>query len=231
MKKFIICFLISAMVLCLLTACSDSKKDNSPEADIFSDGTYSKMSGDWPAYGNVKELIEKADIVFIGKVKEFNFQILDGTTALPATETTPDISRTLYTIYDIEVITPLKGNITDIENLRVMGGRTDCRTEEQLQIIKEGKADAFISGIPILAEYKDVQCEIGESYLFVLRQFETGVPTILNPEQSIYKLDDPLKYDIYGSASPKTIITEFGEDKWNDFYSQWKNDVFKSVSE
>ncbi len=72
--------------------------------------------------------------------------------------------------------------------------------------------------IPIIEGMPKI--EIDETYLFVLYQYEDKMPTLLNPEQGIYKLDNPLEKDVYSYVSPKEIISYFGEEQWEAFISE-----------
>ena len=201
----------------------------------FPEGPYVQQSGeDWHVYNKASDLIESADLVFVGKITGIDFQVLDNRTALPPSVDTPDIARQLYTVYNVEVITSYKGDTSNITNIRVSGGMVDYRVEEQLEIMERDKALGWEIGIPIWQSYKKTQCAIGEYCLFALCRFETGAPTILNPWQSIYKLDDPSKKQGIGSKdnyssmlSAKDIIKEFGFGKWIAFYTQWKNGAYK----
>jgi len=203
------------------------------------------MNACWPLYRNARELIQNAEVVYIGKVTDVSFEVLNMSTLEPVDETTPDYLRRLMTIYEVEVITPYKGITETTTKFRVSGGMIDYRVEEQLELIQNKKAFLWeYNHIPVYIGFEDFQCEIGKTSLFVLRQFEVGAPTILNPHQSVFSLENPKRKqtirdygkeyfkgskDDYGypMISPKDVISEFGKDKWIKFWKQWKaeNDV------
>ncbi len=168
---------------------------------------------------------------------------MDAKTSLPPTEETEDYYRWLNTIYDLEIITSYKGGVFYPAQIRTDGGLKDYRVEEQLEVMRSGNAYHYGNGIPIMEGIPEIK--IGEIYLFVLGQFETGLPSNLIPQQSFYnlqnpfkkntlgeiELDDPAKYysekkDPYGNPiiSAKDVISTFGQEKWNDFWSQWQKD-------
>lgn len=64
--------------------------------------------------------------------------------------------------------------------------------------------------------------KIGETYLFVLYQYETGIPTILNFDQSSYNMHNP--FEEQHNMTAKDIISTFGQDKWDIYWNQWKAD-------
>jgi len=196
------------------------------------EGPYSEMCFDWPMYKSAKSLIDHADLVFIGKVTDISFQVLDMRTAQPVTETTPNSDRMLHTIYTLEIAQTYKGNTADVTKIRLMGGLVDYDVETQLKVMESGNAGK--SYIPIMSGYQRVQCSIGNSYLFVLCQHGTEYPTIMNVSQSIFDLRYDPEVCYSGSAdanghsmiSVKDIITEFGAKAWWTFRRQWRRGVY-----
>ncbi|MCM1307522.1 MAG: hypothetical protein NC223_02865 [Butyrivibrio sp.] len=172
---------------------------------------YMDMYADWLAYKNADELMKAGDIVVIGTVTGISFQILDMQTGCRPTENSEQEYCQMYTIYDIEADKPYKGNTDEKFQIRMYGGMKDLYLEEQLAVLGSigGTAIYCMAGMP--------EINIGDTYLFVLYQYEDAIPTLVNPEQGIYKIDDPLEKDIYSYVSPKEIISYFGEDKWTAF--------------
>lgn len=225
MKKRI--FALLPICLMILSACSHQETEVHCSATIV----------EWPAYSNVQELIGAANLVFTGKITDISFAVLDRN-ALPATEETEDRDRDLHTIYTVETMEQYKGEVGESTQVRVMGGIKDYKTDEQLRLLNETERKY---GIPLMEG--STPYTIGETYLFVLRQFETGVPTVLNLDQSVYSLDDPFKDQTYGITafsepdkdytesvdgsgdgiiSVMNIIRFFGEDKWDAFWTKWQ---------
>ena len=201
---------------------------------------YSSMSADWPMYSNSQELIDSANVVYIGKVTDISFHVLDATNATPATDATPVRHRELYTIYDVEITQSYKGENSGTSKIRIMGGLENYKVDQQVQLMVQKDIYDKDFGIPIWGDTNKTKCEIGQTYLFVLYQFETGLPTILNLEQSVFGLDDPTKKQTIGNndkdyysgdvdefgkplISVKDILTTFGQDKWDEFYKQWES--------
>ena len=147
--------------------------------------TYNTISGDWPEYKNAAEVVEKADLVFEGKVTGISFQVLDMRTSLPPTKDTEEWNRSLYTIYDVEIATVYKGNQQRTIQVKLDGGIRGVRVDDQLRALG---ADAS-KGIPV-AEGMLVLA-IGRTYLFVVKKNGTLPAFILNTTQSVYDLANP----------------------------------------
>lgn len=222
MKKIIIA--VMCILFCFsLVSCSehDETIDNSKNNIVeFPEGPYVRRSADWNIYSSAADLTDESDLVFIGRVTDVEFQVLDMTTALPVSEKTENFAKELYTIYTVEVLSSYKGDTSSISKIRVMGGMVGYEVEEQLAVMEEGEAYNRENGIPIWDDYKKVQCEVGGSYLFVLKQFDTGYPTIINLEQAIYALDDPAQKRTVGDAV-NDIISVFGKDALSSFTEKW----------
>ena len=165
--------------------------------------------------------------IFTGKVTGISFQVLDIVTALPPADRTEDRDRYLYTVYHIDIIASYKGDLRGSTQARTRGGLEDYRVEEQLRVIKEMNAWPN-DGIPIQEGLPDIQ--IGEIYLFVTGQYETGAPALINLSQSVYNLRNPFEKhyaspgDEEYAITAKDIISTFGQDKWDDFWTEWKSD-------
>lgn len=225
----------------------DTSSDSPKQPDFppyeLPEGSYFTMSSDWQVYNSAEELINSADLVLIGKITDIDFQVLDSSNALPVSDTTPEYFRQLYTVYTVDISQTYKGNPEAVSTIRVPGGMVDFAVERQLEVMEEGKAFSRENGIPILENYHKVQCSIGNSYLFVLRQFDTGAPTILNIDQSVFDLHDPARKQTIGNnpniyhsgdkdeynlplISAKDVISEFGNAEWKEFNEKWAQGVY-----
>lgn len=250
MKKTI-CIVMCFVFVFAFGGCSENKDVIFPESGnscysaIPENGTYAKRTADWEIYNNAKELISAADLVFIGKITGIEFQILDITNALPVSESTAESDKELYTVYSVDVVTPLKGNSSDVSKVRMMGGMVDYKVDEQLKVMNDGESFHRELGIPIWDEFYKTQCENGQYYLFALKQFETGYPTILNLAQSVYHMDEPTRKNTIGNTaqvyysgsedengtpmiSAYDIISEFGSKELESFCQNWKAGKYRS---
>lgn len=219
--KFVLLLLV---IVFTLSACSNKDVTESvtiPETvqntSSVSDETdihYNIMSADWPIYKNAEELTEAGNIVVLGKVTGISFQMLDRMTAEPPAEDSDEENCYLNTIYDIEVLTSYKGFSSETIKVRVLGGMEGVYLKEQLAVLgnRASEGISLLEGMP--------EMEIGQTYLFVLYQYEDTMPTLINVEQGIYEIDAPLEKDEYSYVSPKEIISSFGEDKWTAFEAE-----------
>ena len=191
---------------------------------------------------DAEELTETADVVIIGEVTGISFEVLDAATGLPPNDETLENERWFFTIYDIDVITLYKGEISDRVQMSVIGGIKDYRVEEQFKELE--KAYSWFQGsIPINDNMPRIN--IGDIYLFVLWHSGTDRLSNSTPHQSFfnlsgrdsdpfkkqgfYELDNPAEYysrdrDLYNNPiiSAKDIISTFGDDKWDIFWSDWQ---------
>lgn len=173
--------------------------------------TYSRIKADWHIYQDAQELVEASVLVVLGKVTGISFQVLDQRTALLPTEKTEEWNRSLYTMYDIDIITMYKGSPIKSTQVRMIGGLKDSYLEEQVAVL--GKD--IEKGIPLMEDMPEIK--IGETYLFALYQYEDTAPTLLNLEQSVFDLHELDKKDRFSFISVKDVISYFGKDKWEEF--------------
>lgn len=203
---------------------------SAPEESSLPEGVYVLTHADWPIYGDGEALAEQGDLIFAGRVTAIGFQVLDLKTALPATEETKPADRRLYTIYTVEVLESYKGEPGTSLKVRIMGGMAGYEVEKQLEVMESGMVYGREDGIPLLEDYRNLRCDVGGAYLFVLAAFETCDPTILNPCQSIFDLREPETAHSVGGKPPlisaKDVILEFGMGAWNRFEEQREQGFF-----
>ena len=265
MKKIL--FILAIVVLFALSSCASENNANPEvtttpietasheETEYTGEVQYGSIHVDSFFWNSAQELVsdEDTDYVLIGKVTDISFQVMDkrtGLTPAPGAKEKYDIYYgevaeprwvfELVTIYDLDVLTTYKGEGDKVAQIRMMGGLRDYRVEEQLSVMKEYDLDY----IPILSDAPEIK--IGETYLFVLYQYDTCLPAPMSMHQGIYNLrdpfekntvnrsylrDDPADYyskstDEYGNPiySAKDVISVFGRDKWKEFWTQWQKD-------
>lgn len=217
--KFLFVFILAAIMLSGCSGKSNIQGNSTSSAvqdsasSVEKEVRYIELSADWPAYKGSDELMKAATVVVLGKVTGVSFQILDMKTGLPPTEDSEQSYCLLHAIYDVEVDTVYKGNTDSKLQFAIEGGMKEKYLEEQLAAIAgfSEKEIPVISGMP--------EISIGETYLLVLYQYENSMPSLVNPKQSIYRIDDPLQKDAYSYVSPKEIISYFGEGQWEAFQS------------
>ncbi len=225
-------FIMVLATVLLLTACSDtapqdnnitsaSEQNENPVSAQESNNSseeihYNLISADWPVYKDVKELTNAGNVIVLGKITDISFEILDRTTAEPPTSDSETENCYLNTIYSVEVIKAYKGSSTGTIKVRMLGGLEGVYVKEQIAVL----GDKANKGIPIMDGSPNL--EIGQTYLFVLYQYSDTMPTLVNVQQGVYGIDDPLNKDDHSYVSLKEIISSFGEDNWVAFES-YKN--------
>jgi len=217
MKKLLIIITFALLALIVFSACNNSQSIK-----------YLEMGGRWPGYEDSSALIEEADVVFIGKIIDISFAVLDRRSGQYVDEETEERARRLNTLYSIEIISVYKGDVSKITHVKIDSGLKDFRVEEQLKVMEEGKAYDREWGISVWNDHPNPQ--IGETYLFATTQSRnSSFLNIMNLTQSIYRLQDPMQRQGAGAEerdsywiSPYEIISHFGEEAWNSFYTEWQ---------
>lgn len=163
-----------------------------------SDVAYTFWEADWYVYTDVKELVDHAEHVFIGKVSAIDFDML------PQTVDGKDIC--LHTVFTLDVITSYKGATENQVIALQDGGIKDKYVDKQLKALGTTNENS----IPVMIGARELT--LGKTYLFLIYK---GVNqcSLINPEQCAYDMDTPEQKDLC-SISAKDIISYFGSDKW-----------------
>ena len=194
---------------------------------------------------------EGSDVVLTGTVTGISFEVLDKVTGFSPSEGAKEYYNDVYgqeiepwhifemvTVYDVDVIESYKGEIVGSAQVTICGGLRDVRVEEQLAVSHE----YGLEYIYLYEEGKVPVINIGETYLFALVQPPSGRLIIKSPIQSIYSLNNPFEKntinghvsdDAYTRNADSTgaplisaydVISVFGEDKWDEFWTEWQRD-------
>ena len=200
MKKIFICILscLLAMIAIFVSSCQ-SRRQRVIHIDY---ATYCKSA---------EELVDAVDFVYEGQVVNISFEIWEQGSGTLVTEKNskdlPKENRMLYTVYHIQVNRSYKGNITGEVKLRITGGMENVREAEQRKLLRERTEERPIS-IPVLAT--PVVCEIGGTYLFALCQDSIDAHSVLNAQQAVYSVENPLAEDDFHVSTEK-ILSVFDE--------------------
>ena len=229
MKK-LTCVVFSILFI-FCSACTADKEKNSRNAESEpkknaqnNEIEYGSMDMEWIDYFNVQNLLENMEMVFIGTITDISFQVEDMKTGglLPTKDSKAEDIR-LCTIYHIDVKTMYKGETISNVKLSCLGGLRDYKLEEQLALIKEyetyGGCINLVEDMPIYT--------IGKTYLFTVNQYANGTVANGNPHQCTYNLYNPFEEKYFvgnANTTAKDIISAFGKDKWDDFWTQWQKD-------
>lgn len=176
---------------------------------------YQTISPDWPLYGSADELIDACDKVVLGTVTDISFQMIDIRTGKEAEEEVEESYCYLYTVYDIDVIETYKGQSSQTEQVRVIGGVEGDYETEQVAALREQEQ-------PTIFVLEDsVRLNEGETYLFMLAEYNDAIPTIVNVVQGIYDIADVQSNgsEQDGKITVQEIILSFGQNEWNEFKS------------
>ncbi len=239
MKKY---FLVLLAALCIvMSACasvspSDETADKTTTAAPGGDDdrenpniSYSYMRASWPIYSCSEELIDAADAVFLGKVTDISFAVLNVTNGMPVTDSTDLTARELYTLYKFDILTVYKGDVSGRTHIKVMGGVQNYNEDHQIELLRENGLISQNNTIPIFVnDYGDtIDIQVGKTYLFAMSSSENeSLFNIMNMDQSVFKLDSPTQAPQLQIFSLKDVLTEFGNDKWEEFYQNWSENKY-----
>lgn len=154
-------------ILLLLTACSQNPQpiSQSPKNTVT-------IHADYPQYDTAQDLVNTADLVFSGTVKNLTYEMLDirsetgadSMTGLNQSQSFP------YTLYEIEVTKVYKGTIDgDSITIKCLGGIFD-------------ETEYVVSN--------ECNISLGETYLFLTETYEHSYPSLLNVSQALYNMND-----------------------------------------
>ena len=167
MKKTIVFILMICLVLGF-SACEHklvNTKTETNEKGIKSNSEYTffETVADWPYYETAEELTDTATDVYIGKVKEISFVIIDRETNEPAdiNSVQGGESSALYTVYTVEITDSFKGEKKDEVKIKVNGGLPGYKEDEQYKL-QESLGSSII---PVWDKNLE-QLEIGSEYVF-----------------------------------------------------------------
>ena len=238
MKK-LLSVLATGLILFSFSACTSEIGENFSNSESAvstpQEMGYEYVLVNWPIRKSAQELCENADLVLIGKVTGISFQVMDMSTGAPPTEEAKKQYRSesgtnslfqLVTLYDLDVSATCKGEPMETTQIYMMGGRQDYRMDEQLDAMREYGIEDFPVFNPEMPKL-----EIGQTYLLLIMSLSDGsTPTTLNPHQAVYNLHNPFETNPvveqqgYPDITAKDIISYFGADKWDAFWTQWQQD-------
>lgn len=173
MKK-ILGILLSASMVCLVSGCALSPKsaettETQKAAAINAEESTVGISAEYPEHKDANKLVDSANLIFSGTVKDISYEKLDVRTEKEEGSET-DGEELPYTIFEISVDQVYKGSIDgDTIRIKRLGGQTDD-TEYDL-------SDA-------------IEINKGNKYLFLTETYEDSYPSLVNMAQSVYNMED-----------------------------------------
>lgn len=130
------------------------------------------MAGDYLVYDTAKALVDASDVIFSGKVMNIRYEMLDvrtepGVDSMTASEET---ERLPYTLYEIEIMETYKGEY------------------ESNRIVLKRPGGIFDDATYKVADATEILQN--EQYLFLAEEFSDSYPSLLNPTQASYHLNE-----------------------------------------
>ena len=167
---------------------------------------------------DAQELTEKSSNVITGKITGVSFYSADIMTQKPPTEKTEINNIFLYAVYDIEVFTSYKGKASGKIQITTSCGPEYMYKEDQVEKL----GNQAERNPDIKCDFIVTHLDIDKTYLFTLRK-KTDLLCLTSAAQSAYDLENPyMKYQ--NDITAKDVISCFGADKWDSFWTQWQKD-------
>ena len=209
-KKIVI--IIMALLLLWMAGCSTGENEAVENGgDTPLNVVYKTISPDWPLYSSTSELIDASDKVILGTVTDVSFQMIDIRTGKVPEGAVEELYCYLYTIYDIDTLETYKGEPSQKEQVRVIGGiEGDYEAEQVSTLGDQEQPTIFVLG-------NSAKLNVGDTYLFVLAQYNDSLPTIVNVEQGIYDVADAQSNEQDEEITLRDIILSFGQNEWIEF--------------
>ena len=213
MKKIILFIITLCLLLVSIVGCN------------YGNGLYERQEvkfeyvmTDEMLFGNVIQLVESADHVFVGEVENISFAVINDVTGRTPTENGNPDFLTLVTIYDVSVLFSYMGAQQTITRIITPGGVRGYREYKQFSLVMGMGAGA----IPIHSS--STSLELGGVYLFVVLDLDIEIDGYnsfvgrVNSLQSFFDLGEPLKsVDNFSDITVKNIINEFGANAFEEF--------------
>lgn len=154
-----------------------------------------KIQVDYKQYNSAQELVDEADWIFTGIVKNITYEQID-TRMGKDSDSSTGLNQPVfmpYTVFEIEVLEVHKGDIK----------------EETVQIKRLG--GIFDSMIYELEGASDI--EDGNKYLFAVKTYANSYPSLLNPNQAAFNLDtEAEKTEHNGITSSQILAVIYNEN-------------------
>lgn len=140
---------------------------------------------DWPEWKTAEEIEAAANNIYIGKVTDISFEVIDYHTGKPADSSAGGSTQVLYTVYTVEVDSSLKGTNPAVVKIAREGGTKGYDDEALDNLLKKYGMESVIIAMPD----DTLSLSLGETYLFcTYRAFDT-YDWIINPTQYAFSLD------------------------------------------
>ncbi len=182
------CFCVAvAISIWLLISQFDGRLNGEYPDDIqggTADGGYKfvTVEADWPYYDTAKEVVDASSNVYLGRVTDISFTVMD-----PSGE---GLSRMLYTVYTVTVTENYKGEHPAEVKLCVMGGLKGYKEREQYELMEQSGLASMYRGIVVCHE-DGAALAVGSEYLFCTSSGTDDFDHIINPLQFAHYIDSP----------------------------------------
>ena len=227
MKKLLV--LLISLLVAILAACTPSQPVWYSELANH-EIKFSYIHAQTSLYGS-ESLVNRANHVFVGKVNNISFVVINNETGKAPTEECNPNRLTLATIYDVTVVTAYKGAEQSTMRVLIQGGIKGYREREQLFVTMEAGAVSPDGSYRILiSDFSPLA--VGEFYLFAMLDLDVELDGysnfvgIVNTKQSVFDLYNPFELvDTWSDISVESVISEFGPTAFAEHWAWWQTET------
>ncbi len=205
-QKKTICFFALLFTIAIIAGCSSNRlvnelNDSYPrDLNVLHDNNFQTiiLRPDWPSYSSVEEIVNASTNIYSGYVTDISFDIIDYSTGLSdKSPNSKSSSRTIYTIYTINLKTNYKGESPSEIKICKIGGIYGYKENEQYELLNSSKIipDGFVG---VFISEDDCNLNIGKEYLFCISRSACDFDYIINPYQFAHSIDSENAKSIIG---------------------------------
>lgn len=183
--------IFSVIIVLSCSGCNGSIVNEFPNDLLISDDsvhTVIELSPDWPSYDTASEIVEASTNIYIGKVKDITFDIINMETGKSDnSQNSNNANRMLYTIYTVSVLENFKGDNSEDVKICQIGGIWGYKEDEQIHLLESAGLLQDFGGIPVIKDGSTLA--ISADYLFCTSRTIGDFDFIINKNQFAHKLD------------------------------------------
>ena len=153
--------------------------------NVLRDGAdIGSVTFDWPEWKTAEEIEAAANNIYVGKVTDISFEVIDYHTGKPADSSAGGSTRLLYTVYTVEVDSSLKGTSPTVVKIAREGGTKGYDDEALDNLLKK----YGIKSVSVSMPDDTLSLSLGETYLFCTNRAFDTYDWIINPTQYAFSL-------------------------------------------
>ncbi len=193
MKKTRIIVLI-AVVFVLCNGCGSKLNNDIPNdfTPVYDPNVeYALSHTDWVHYDTAQKIVDKSDVIFVGKLETITFEVVDFRTGKTVQEVTQEnyMDTGLYTIYSVVPEKRYVGDVGDRVYISLIDGLPGYDEKKQLELLEKTGLSKYLGGKIPVSDGQRCNLAVGKSYLFCVIRTWGDYDCVINPTQFAFDLD------------------------------------------